>query len=181
MTTENADIDTIASAPTDLTLVSGTKVQVERLKTRQLMRLMKILTRGAGPALSDLSFEDGAELAGQVLATVAFSIPEAEEETIEFVQSMVSPVGLIDNPRSGPEHEVNIGLIEALEAEMRNPELEDLISVLERVITVEAPHLVALGKRLALLLKVAKQGEDAKAKTAAVKKQSASSRARSAN
>lgn len=172
MTTE---MDVLDSAPAEVTLSSGRKVRVERLRTRQTMRLMKILTRGAGDALGTIDFSAGAEEAGPaLLAAVIFSIPEAEDETIDFVRSMISPADLITDPRSKPEREVNESLQASLDDEFDNPDLDDLVTVLEKVIAVEAPHLVALGKRLAALLKVARQTTAPEEK--ATKKRSGSSR-----
>lgn len=165
MTTVNIDVDTIASEPAPLVLSSGLTVLVERLKTRQMMRLMKILTRGAGSALSSLRIGEDAdisEFAGQMLATVVFSIPEAEDETIDFVRCMVVPADLNLTPRTKADREANEARLMALDAEFVNPEIEDLVSVLEQVITTEAPHLVALGKRLALLIKAQQKNQEAR-------------------
>lgn len=167
MTTGNADIDTIISDPAPLVLSSGLTVLVERLKTRQMMRLMKIVTRGAGGALSDLRMEAGEgarEFASKFLAAIVFSIPEAEDETLSFVRSMVTPSGLIvaRGGISKAEEEINENLLSAVDDAFDNPDLEDLVLVLERIVTVEAPHLVSLGKRLALLLKVQQQAQAAK-------------------
>lgn len=164
MTTVNEDVDTIISDPTPLVLTSGIEVNVERLKTRQLMRLMKILTRGAGAAVAEMRIgedTDASEFAGQMVAAIIFSIPEAENETIEFVRSMVSPVGIVSRPNK-EQREANQEIIERLDVEFDNPEPEDLVSVLEQVVTVEAEHLVALGKRLAALLKVQQKIQAAK-------------------
>lgn len=171
MTTEMDVLDPAASV---VTLSDGRNVRVERLRTRQTMRLMKILTRGAGDALGTIDFSAGADEAGPaLLAAVIFSIPEAEDETIDFVRSMISPADLITDPHSKPEREVNAGLHAALDAAFDNPDLDDLVTVLERVIEVETPHLVALGKRLAALLKVARQTAP---QETAPKKRSGSSR-----
>jgi hypothetical protein len=177
MTTET-DTDLIASESGPVTLVSGRQVNVERLRTRQTMRLMKILTRGGGAALADIDLSSGdQDAAVALLGAVIFSIPEAEDETIDFVRSMVTPVGLVADPRSRPEIEVNDALFANLADEFENPELDDLVTVLERVIKVEAPHLIALGKRLALLVKTFQQSETAKAPA---KKRTSSSRSGSA-
>lgn len=176
MTTGNPDLDILTGTePEPLTLASGTPVLVERLRTRQMMRLLKILTRGAGSALADLQISAGmntSEFLGQVLATVVFSIPEAEQEAIDFVRSMVTPAGLIAHPVSKPEHEVNASLLNALDEEMDNPDIEDLISIIERVITVEGPHLAALGNRLALLVRTQQRSAEAKTSSDASKKKS---------
>ena len=176
MPTSN-DTDLIESAPEPLVLSTGTEVLVERLKTRQLMRLMKILTRGAGAALTDLNFDDSTsqdDFVAQLVMTVVFSIPEAEDETIDFVRSMVSPAGLIvGRGLSKNENEINASKFEALDADFDNPELEDLVSVIEAVARNERDHLTALGKRLAVLLKTQQ-------KTQAVSQPKASSKSKSA-
>lgn len=155
MTTNNTDIQTVLSEPTEVILLSGRAVLVQRLKTRQLMKLMKILTRGAGQLLGEMSFggDDDDSLA-QLAGAVIFSIPEAEDETIEFVRSMVLPAGLIDPQRTKTDAAHNAELLETLAHEFDNPELEDLLSVVEAVVVAETPHLKALGKRLAAMLKL---------------------------
>lgn len=155
MTTGNTDLDTLASEAQSVTLESGLEIEVVRLRTRQTMSLLKIITRGAGPALSDLVLGADTEteqFTAAFIGAVVFSIPEAEDETIDFIRSMVIPAGLITDPKSKPEKEVNQGLLERLHDELENPELEDLVTIVEKVITNEAPHIVALGKRLAGLI-----------------------------
>jgi hypothetical protein len=157
----NPDIDTLTTETEPLELSTGTKVNVERLKTRQTMSLLKILTRGAGAAMSTLSFGDDtdqSEFVQQLIASIVLAIPEAEDETIEFVQRMVSPADLITPDRGKkltvPESEINEAKWTSLIIELDNPELEDLVAIIEVVAKNEAPHLLALGKRLALLWKV---------------------------
>lgn len=166
MTTVNTDIDTLASEPVPVTLESGTEIEIVRLKTRQLMKLLKIITSGAASVLGELSFSadmDPEEFTGNLIGAVILAIPEAEDETIEFLQTMVAPKGLIVDPRTKPEQEVNIGLEDALRAELQNPELEDLVTILEQIFRNEGPHILALGKRLAVLLAVQKKAATAKA------------------
>lgn len=157
MTTVSTDIDTLASEPVPITLESGTEILIERLKTRQLMRLLKIVTTGAGEVLSELRFSsdmDTSEFTGQLLGAVILSIPEAEDETIDFIKTMVLPANLIADAKSKPEREINAERIFELSKELDNPPLEDLFTIMEQVITIEAPHMLALGKRLAVLLKL---------------------------
>lgn len=168
MTTVNADVDTIASEPSDvITLTTGEKVRVERLKTRQMMSLLKILTRGFGGALSSLFVaEDDSdeEFAGQLLGSMIVSIPEAEEETIDFIKKMVSPADLIEDPRTKAERGSNEEAYERLGKSLDNPEIEDLFAIMEVIIRTEAPHISQLGKRLAVLFKVQTLSETAKSK-----------------
>jgi len=171
--TTNPDIDTLASESSVITLESGFEVTVQRLKTRQTMRLLKILTRGASDALMTIKFgEDTSteDFTGSLLAAVVLSIPEAEDETIDFIKGMVLPVGYIESKRlSIPEQEINAELDARLDVEMEDPELGDLISIAERVVTIEAPHIQALGKRLALLFQVQQKSLAAKSSASSKK------------
>ncbi len=154
MTTEETANDVLSSDPTVLTLSTGTQIRVERLKTRQLLRAVKVLTNGAADVMSGLQFdsEDEDGFAANILASVLFAVPEAEDETIDFVKSMVSPAGIIEHPKSKAEKALNEDLYQQLDKELFNPELEDLISIVEVIVKNEAPHIVALGKRLMLLI-----------------------------
>lgn len=150
-----AEVKVIPEGPVELS--DGTSVIVNRLKTRETMKLLKILTRGAGYALRELSLDpEEPDFAESLLLSMAFAIPEAAEETIEFVRVMVTPADLIQKPKSKPEKEVNAGLEDALDELLDNPEIEDLMAIVTRVIQVEAPHIEALGKRLGLLLKTSR-------------------------
>lgn len=165
-TVKNTDIDTLASEPSDIiTLQSGFQVRVERLKTRQMMSLLKILTRGLGGAIGSILYSEdtGAEeFAGQLLGSMLVSIPEAEEETIEFIQRMVSPGNLIEDPRTKAEQGSNAEKFVRLSEELQNPELDDLLLIATRIVEVEAPHIQALGKNLAVLVKVKSLSDTAK-------------------
>jgi hypothetical protein len=139
--TANVDVETLTSATEsdELTLTSGSVVRVHRIRTRETFALLKILTRGVGPILGELSFDrdDPEAFAGQMISLVVLAIPDAEDETIEFLQRMVSPVNPADNDR--------------VTEELSNPELEDTIAIIEKVIRNESSHMLALGKRLAAL------------------------------
>ncbi len=165
MTTGNNDIDTIASEPIPLTLESGFEIKVERLKTRALMSLLKILTRGAAEVLSTIRFGDDTsqeEFTGQLIGAVILAIPEAEDETIEFINRMVTPAGLKQGNLSKSDIQSNVELESRLREELRDPELEDLMTIVTEIVTNEAPHILALGKRLAVLLRAQQTSEAAK-------------------
>jgi hypothetical protein len=103
------DIDTIVSAPNQIVFLDGTPALVKRLKTREMMALLKILTRGAATTLVDFAGEaDSDDFASTLIAAVIMAIPEAENETVEFVQRMVEPMGLVEGSRlSKNEREIN--------------------------------------------------------------------------
>lgn len=166
MTTGNKDIDTIVSEDTPVTLLSGFKISVERLKTRALMTLLKILTRGASSVLGELRLDadmDPAEFTGNLIGAVLLAIPEAEDETIEFINRMVTPAELKTGSRlSKTDLIFNDELEERLRDELDDPELEDLVTIVTEIVTIEAPHILALGKRLAVLLKAQQLNATAK-------------------
>lgn len=165
MTTGNPDIDTIASEPTPLTLESGFEIKIERLKTRALMALLKILTRGASEVLATLSFSSETsqeDFTGQLIGATILAIPEAEDETVEFIQRMVSPAGIKEGRLSKADVQRNAELEAQLRAELDDPELVDLVTIVSEIITAEAPHIRALGNQLGVLLKAFQKSDTAK-------------------
>jgi hypothetical protein len=87
-TTENSELDALTAEPKALALASGLEIEIERLKTRQLFKFVKIVTSGAGGLLGSLNLSsegDSSEFAGQLLALTLVAIPEAEDEAIDFI------------------------------------------------------------------------------------------------
>lgn len=139
--------------PLPLRLVSGLEFDLEPLKLRQFLRLLRIVTRGAADVLdqSQLDFENPDQFVQTFLGMVLFSIPEAEEETVEFLKSMVRPKGLTGNP------DKDIILVRELSTALDNPDLEDTVTIVQSVIERESEDLRSLGKRLGSMLKVAEK------------------------
>lgn len=140
--------------PTEMRLISGTEYELEPLKLRQFLRLLRIITKGAADVLdsTNLDFNDGDAFVQQFIGMILFSIPEAEDETIDFIRSMVRPKitltgnAKIDNPK-----------VNAFYQEIDNPELEDTITIVQTIIEAEAEDIRALGKRLGSMLRVAEK------------------------
>lgn len=157
------DTDVIVPEATVVALESGNKVEIVPLKTRQFFKLLKIITRGAGDALTSLRLDPNdsdMEFATKLLATFGFAIPEAESEAIDFIQSMCKPVGLIERPAhtlNKQDKERNDNLWLQMVTELENPELGDTFSIIEAVVTRETPNLKALGKRLSQMFDLAKK------------------------
>jgi hypothetical protein len=146
-----SDIDRIDPLPGRATLSSGTEVAIQPLKTRQLFKLLRIVTHGGASMFGQIKFYDGMgddELVGQLLGLVIFSIPDAEDETIDFVTSMVLPVTYPTGDRKQDDQ-----LLKDLARELYNPELDDLITIIEAVLKAEASDLKALGNRIAAMVK----------------------------
>lgn len=164
-TTESPELDALTAEPRALALSSGLEIEIERLKTRQLFKFVKIITSGAGGLLSNLNLSsdgDSAEFAGQLLALTLVAIPEAEDEAIDFIRALVRPAGLVLPAKSKKDQATNEELFRQLFVELDNPELDDLITIFEQLISVEAEHVQALGKRLMSVLKVRTEGVEAK-------------------
>lgn len=157
-----SEFDAIDPVPENLTLSSGTVIEFEQLKTRQFFRMLRILTHGAGHVIfgSDNFFGgDPEEWVSKLLGALFYSIPESIDETIDFIHSMVKPTGLIDPLRKLDKTQKahNEALWVGLFEELANPELEDLLDIVQTVFKREAKDLQALGKKLQSLFKVAEK------------------------
>lgn len=163
---EESEIDRLDPVPVTVKLTSGFEVEVVRLRTRQLFRLMRILTRGASPAaLSQLNFSDSSDegkkaFSAQLFSVLIMAIPDAEQEAIAFLQSMMKPAGLKERPAaqlSKAEAKANEDMFARFSTETFNPDLEDTLNLMEAIITQEAPEIQALGKKLQHLWSVARK------------------------
>lgn len=154
--TTNDDIDTIVGDPSVLHLEGAdVDILIERLRTRQFFKLLKILTVGAGPMLAELQVSSDSsqeELANNLVALLIVSVPEAEDEVLDFIRSMVAPVDLISPEKTKGDRAANVEKYTELYQKLENPELEDTLDILIKVIKDESPNMLALGKRLAALL-----------------------------
>lgn len=163
----DSELERLDPEPQVVKLSTGFELELMRLKTRQFFRLLKVLTHGAGPLLmqANLDFKAGAEeFVQKLLGLVVISVPDAETEFIQFLASMCRPAGIIDKPESKlskQEKEDNAALWDQFNTELGNPELGDLIDMVESIIRREGPEIQALGKRLADTMKVfTKTGQD---------------------
>lgn len=152
----SADVEALSPSSDVITLSSGFEVQIEPLKTRGMFKLLKIVTRGAGPILAQmpLEFDKPEVFMQQLLSVIVMAVPEAENEAIEFIQFMTVPVGYNKDARGKDAEQKNRELIERLVDELDDPEIEDTISIIEAVVRNEAHDIQALGKRLAATLRV---------------------------
>jgi hypothetical protein len=166
---DESEIDRLDPVGTTVMLTTGLSVSVVRMQTRQLFRLMRILTRGATvesiAALNfkpDASEEEKKVFSAQLLGIVVRAVPEAENETISFLQAMAEPSELIK--RQGlarsltkQESEFNAELFRRFGVDLYNPDIEDTLSLLETILSQEAPDIQALGKKLSRLWTVVRK------------------------
>lgn len=149
------DLDALSPSSDTITLESGFEVKIERLRTRGMFKLLKIVTRGAGPILMQmkLNFEDSEAFVGQLLAVVMMAIPEAEDEALEFIQFMTVPSEYNPDSKAKGAAEKNKELFERLALELDDPNPLDTMNIIARIIENESHDIQALGKQLAALLK----------------------------
>jgi hypothetical protein len=155
------ELDRIDPIPEYLTLKGGIEVHLLPLRTRQLFKLLRIITHGAGQQLltSGIDFNDDAQVFIQkLLGLVLFSIPDAEQEAIDFLQAMVEPGDLCEKQvrdMTKAEREGNIASWTTLNMELYNPDPSDTIDIIEVIVQRESGDLQALGKRLRQFLELA--------------------------
>lgn len=153
-TTTSNDVEALTPDPELVTLESGLQVRIEPLKTRGMFKLMKIVTRGAGPLIFQmpLDFNNTEAFPQQLLTVLTMAIPEAESEAIEFIQAMVTPADFKEVTHSKADDQANKELFERLAVELDDPTIDDTFTIISAIITNEAPHIQALGKRLGSIL-----------------------------
>lgn len=162
MTSAVSEIDRLDPQGETIKLSSGIQVTVLPLRMRQLFRLLRIVTRGGAaylPMLRDALMmsgdENAAEVFGtQLIAIAMIALPEAEDEAVDFVQSVVEPASLLPG-KDKQATEINASRRNALADELGNPDLDDLVTIIETVIDREKDDLVALGKRLGAMFNLA--------------------------
>ncbi len=141
-TVRKPDIDVIVPDVETIS-VAGIECRVRRLRSREFLTLLKVITKGLGPAIQSvkLSPDDPEELQGQLIGLFLLAVPNAIDEFAEFMFSIVEPVKSSDQP--------------ALTREMVNPDLEVLLDVLARIAEQEAGDLTVLsGKARAAISRV---------------------------
>ncbi len=156
-----SDIEVIVDEGEVVTLSSGLEINILPLKARQFFKLLKIVTHGAGAMIFNLNISSNdspEEFGAKLLAVIGFAIPDAEDEVVEFILSIVKPTKE-KSGRSLTKSELaeNKRLDDELRTELYNPELEDLLTIVEAIVHREAEDLQALGKRLMTMFDLAKK------------------------
>lgn len=152
----------------DFELADGTIVELEELRLRQFLRLLRIVTVGAptemlAEGIGKLADDEG-QFGANLLMLIMLGIPHAEVQVVDFLLSMVRPKGLVGGPDGKPQSRMTKQEIErdkaaydALIKKLENPSLEDTLIIIEKVFKGAATDFRALGKRLAAMWKVAEK------------------------
>lgn len=146
---EKGEVERLIPESGPVTLDNGLEVEVLPLKLRQFLKFLRIITVGAGASWNvvNLNMNDPESFSRDIMALALFAIPEAEEEVIEFLRSAVVPANL-PGTKTKEDRERSEELIMDLQVELDNPEIEDVLVVLETLLAREAKDIVKLGKRL---------------------------------
>lgn len=124
--------------------VAGMPCKVRRLKTREFLSLINVLTSGLGPALTDVSldFTDPDAVARDMSALMLLAVPNAVDEFTVFLRSVVDPIDADDR-----------GKVAAYL--MDNPDIDVLLDIFEIVASQEKDDLATLaGKAQAMWKRV---------------------------
>ncbi len=169
-------------------IAAGRSYRLQRLKTRQFLRLLRVLSVGAGPMLVQEAFSfiegpagetaeqrdarrsgEAAQFAQRFLTMLMLSIPEAEDQVLAFIKSMILPAAFIDEAvLTDAQRQSNTDLLMKQESDWHNPELEDMAGVVERIVRQEAKDLYELGNRLGRMWNLARRTGQTKDIEAAV-------------
>jgi hypothetical protein len=159
--TEVDRIDPKGAPPDGTTLLDGTEVRYNDLRTKELFALLRILTRGGAFMVGRLDLDPRkgeAAFISDLMALLMFAIPEADEEALEFVRMMVVPVpekvsdDVPERHRKEAVKEKAKAAQTHLDEQLENPELDDLLGIIEGIIRREAPDIMALGRRLVAMM-----------------------------
>lgn len=156
---EVSELDALLPEPSEeFTLSNGSKVHLRSLKMRELLKLLRIITRGGAQLLPTLRFNGTTpeQFAIQFITVVSFAIPEAEDFAVDFVRAIVEPADLQDGDSDGVK-KFNQQQVEEVWFYLDNPELDDLLQVIERLVHREKNNLQSLGKRLQTMFRLAEK------------------------
>jgi hypothetical protein len=141
---ETPDVEVIVP-PTGKVMVDGHDCRVRRLKTREFLALVNVLTTGLGGALSDVTIDlsDEEGVARDLSALIVLAVPRATDEFTVFLRQIVEPVD--DRHRAA----VATYLLD-------NPDVEVMLDIFEIVASQEKDDLSVLaGKAQAMWKRVA--------------------------
>lgn len=113
------------------------EVRIKRLRTMELLGILRILTTAFGASSLgqlQLNTESPEKMQADMVAMLFMAIPNAAWEFVDLVQSITDPTDPSDE--------------DALRAELKNPEAEALLDIVEVVCVQEAPSLHSLVGKL---------------------------------
>jgi hypothetical protein len=160
-------IDLDAIIPETASIVVGDiTCFVRRLKTREMLGLLRILTHGLGlmmqPMLEAVDWDDQENVVGSLGGMFIAAMPEAPNETIAFLKMIVVPVPTGDSKE-------DLAARNIVTASLEDAELDVFFEVIELIVQQEAADLAslagkvrAMGQKLGPLAKPRQSGKRGK-------------------
>jgi hypothetical protein len=121
------DLESLLPQLPDRVEVAGVPCVVNRIRTRELMLLARVLTRGVGSNLQMVDF-DSDDVESQIMGLLIVAIPEAGDEILDLIRALVRPEEKLSDkdPRSA-----------TFRAAMANPEMDTTLDVLAVLVRQE--------------------------------------------
>lgn len=132
-----------------VTLTTGHILNVRPIKTRQFLRLVKILLSGS-PDMIPLLIPENSNFKVLLQAAFTNAMYNEPDTMIEFIQGAVQirPEDFI-----GKSQQEKTSLINEINQAFLDPEPEDSLAIIAGVIALDGDHLEALGKRIVEMAK----------------------------
>jgi len=128
-----ADFDVIVP-PTGKVIIAGHECRVRRLKTLEVMALLRVVTAGMGEGIGSIKLsKDNSEIGAQFTALILMSVPAAPGEMIALIRRLLEPVGILSDEQR-----------KAFDDEISNPDLETLMAVVMTIAAQEQDDMVEL-------------------------------------
>lgn len=87
---KQADLEALIPEPPGELVVAGVPCVVNRVRTRELMLLARVLTRGIGENMSMVDME-GPDADTQMLGLLIVAIPESGDEVLDLLRVLIQP------------------------------------------------------------------------------------------
>lgn len=93
------DLNVIVPEKGGVVLVDGAEYRVKRIRLIELASFMRVISTGAGPVLMQAGalFDNEEDMTGQITGLVIVALPNAVEEFIDFLNTVLEPVGEVED------------------------------------------------------------------------------------
>lgn len=129
----------ILQTPVGQVEVAGVECRINRMKTREMFALLRIVTLGGTNVDMVASvFEKGQSeevMAQKLFAAILVTIPSAENDVVDLIRKMVGKTDA-----ATPDEWVKV------QRELANPDLDVTLAVVQAIVEQEAGEIVRLGK-----------------------------------
>lgn len=143
---KTADLQSVIPEPPGELVVAGVPCTVNRVRTRELMLLARVVTRGIGENMSmvDLEkFDEGG--AEQLLGLLVVALPEAGDEVLDLLRVLIQP----------REPITENGVRKGFAAEMENPDVSLTLDALAIMVSQERETFPLLVGKFRMLFRAA--------------------------